>query len=311
MNGAVFAAQLDRFGPAGSAEEVVSLNEAKAYCRQLATSHYENFSVVSRLVPRRLHQHLCNIYAYCRWADNLADEIADRQISLRYLQWWRDELAGCFEGRTHHPVFIALRETVRQFSIPVEPFQRLIDAFEQDQRQSRYATIDELLDFCRCSANPVGHLVLYLDRSFTSESARFADRVCTGLQLANFLQDVAADYDRGRIYIPQTTCFEFGCTEAWFRERRLDESWRSLMAYEVSRAEQMLHAGKPVVGFVSPQLRWQIELFVAGGLAILQRIRKMEFDVWSRRPTVGKATKLRLVTSAWLRSVLEHVKRHG
>ena len=187
--------------------------------------HYENFTVASRLLPRRLRQHVCNIYAYCRWADDLADEIGDPQRSLALLDWWETQLRDCYDGRAAHPVFIALSETIRKFDIPAEPFLDLLVAFRQDQRVTRYETIDQVLEYCRCSANPVGRLVLYLGRCHTPERARLSDSICTGLQLANFCQDVARDWDRGRIYLPQADCRRFGYDEAVFRpagvQRRL------------------------------------------------------------------------------------------
>ncbi|MBP87647.1 MAG: squalene synthase HpnC [Planctomycetaceae bacterium] len=299
MSAGTFATELARFGPASRRRDV-SLSEAKAYCRELARSHYENFSVISWLLPKHLRQHFCNVYAYCRWADDLADEVGSDAESLELLLWWREQLAGCYEGRTYHPVFIALAGTIEEFRIPQGPFAALLDAFKRDQRQTRYATFDELLDYCRCSANPVGHLVLYLGRCYEDESARLSDSICTGLQLANFLQDIANDYERGRIYLPQTTWDKFGYDEGCFAERVCDQRWRAMMQDECTRASELLGAGWPLVDCVSRDLRFQVELFVRGGLAILKEIERAEYDVWTRRPTVGKLTKANLVASTWL-----------
>lgn len=295
-----FEADLHRYGPQASDADVISVEEANSYCWQLALSHYENFSVVSWLLPQHLRQHFCNVYAYCRWADDLADEVGTPSERVALLGWWRHELLECFAGQVQHPVFVALLPTIQQFSIPEDPFLALLEAFERDQHQVRYATHDEVLDYCRCSANPVGHLVLYLGRCHTDANARLSDSVCTGLQLANFLQDVAEDFERGRIYLPRTSCSEFGYTDECFRQRIVDDRWRSLMRSEVVLATEYLHQGWPLVGQLPKDLRFQVDLFVRGGLAILQAIRHVDYDVWTARPTVGKLTQLKLAASSWL-----------
>ncbi|MBC8353339.1 MAG: squalene synthase HpnC [Planctomycetes bacterium] len=294
------AVELERYGPQ-AADVHLSIDEASTYCRHLASSHYENFSVVSWLLPHHLRQHFCNVYAYCRWADDLADEAGTPSERLELLDWWRTQLLDCFNGSAKHPVFIAILPTIQQFSIPTQPFLDLIKAFERDQKQVRYATHDELLDYCRCSANPVGHLVLHLGRCHSETNASLSDSVCTGLQLANFLQDVAEDFSRGRIYLPQDVRDVFGYTEDCFERRVVDERWRALMKSEVERASEYLHRGRPLVDQLPKELRFQVELFIRGGLAILQAIRLARYDVWTRRPTVGKLTQLKLASSCWLR----------
>ena len=295
-----FEADLRRYGP--HADDIhVSVADACAYCRRLASSHYENFSVVSWLLPRALRQHFCNVYAYCRWADDLADEMEAPSDSLALLAWWRSQLFDCLAGEARHPVFVALLPTIRQFAIPSAPFLALLEAFERDQRQVRYTTHAELLDYCRCSANPVGHLVIYLGRCYSETNASLSDSICTGLQLANFLQDVAEDFERGRIYLPHEVCVEFGYTEDCFRQRVVDQRWRSMMQAEVERASDYLHRGWPLVGQLPQELRFQVELFIRGGLAILQAIRHVDYDVWTTRPTVGKLTRLKLAADSWLR----------
>lgn len=296
-----FEADLRRYGPPTTARPISSLDEARAYCSQLASSHYENFSVVSWLLPRHLRQHFCNVYAYCRWADDLADEIGTSNERLALLKWWRGELLHCFAGQAHHPVFVALLPTIREFSIPEPPFLALLEAFERDQVQVRYATHTDILDYCRRSANPVGHLVLYLGRCYTPTNAALSDAVCTGLQLANFLQDVAEDFERGRIYLPQESCAEFGYTDECFRLKLVDARWRDIMKLEVDRASGYLHRGWPLVDQLPRELRFQVDLFVRGGLAILQAIRDADYDVWTTRPTIGKLTQLKLAANSWLR----------
>ena len=301
MPTSTFAAELERYGPQARPGTPPSLKESRRYCRRLAKQHYENFTVANWLLPRTLRQHFCNVYAYCRWADDLADETGDPQRSLALLRWWEMQLRQCYQGQATHPVFVALAETIEQFDIPADPLLNLLVAFRQDQTVTRYETPDELLQYCRYSANPVGHLVLYLGRCHTSGRVRLADAICTGLQLANFLQDVAGDWDRGRIYLPQIECRRFGYDESGFAERRPDEAFRRLLAAEVDRAEGWLRRGMPLVDLMPPDLRIAVALFAHGGLAILDAIRQQDFDVWTTRPKLSKIAKLRILASCWWR----------
>jgi squalene synthase HpnC len=301
MPTASFAAELELYGPSAPEPKRLSLRASRRYCRRLARRHYENFTVASLLLPRRLQQHFYNIYAYCRWADDLADETGDPRRSLLLLDWWERQLDACYQGSPSHPVFVALAETVQRFGIPPDPFADLLVAFRQDQRVVRYETFDQLLEYCRYSANPVGRLVLYLGRCHDAERCRLADSVCTGLQLANFWQDVAGDWDRGRIYLPMAHCLRFGYDESMFAERRFNESFRRLLAAEVAEAEGWLRRGLPLVALVPGELRVDVSLFIQGGLAILESIRRQNFDVWSQRPVVSKSEKLRLLARCWLR----------
>ena len=183
------------------------------YCRRLARSHYENFSVASWFLPQRLRQHFFNVYAYCRISDDLGDEIGDPMASLQLLDQWEAELNACYDSSPRHPVFVALAETVRRFEIPKHEFADLLTAFRQDQRIARYETFDDLLGYCRYSANPVGHLVLYLCGYHDAERQKLSDYTCTALQLANFWQDVSADFSKGRIYLPLEDLRRFGVSE--------------------------------------------------------------------------------------------------
>ena len=177
-----FSKHLDRFGPR-SLEHAPSYDESLAYCRELTASHYENFSVVSCLTPKSVRSHLCVVYAYCRWADDLSDEIEDAEQSLTLLDWWEELLDRCYANQPiQHPVFIALRRTVHAYEIPKQPFADLLSAFRQDQRQTRYEDIPELLNYCERSANPVGRIVLSLARCATEKRVRLSDQICTGLQ---------------------------------------------------------------------------------------------------------------------------------
>ncbi len=295
----MFTEDLKRFGPQAAQTPPLSPRKSRRYCRRLARQHYENFTVASRLLPGALRQHVSNVYAYCRWADDLADEAGDPRRSMAFLNWWESLLRECYQGRATHPVFIALSETIRRFQIPIEPFLDLLVAFRQDQRMTRYETIEQVLEYCRYSANPVGRLVLYLGECHTAERVRLSDSICTGLQLANFWQDVARDWDRGRVYLPQSACRRFGYDEAAFARRECNDAFRHLLAVHVDQAEGMLRAGEPLVPKMPSDLRLPVALFAAGGLATLEAIRRRRFDVWTSRPTVSRWEKLRLFGRCW------------
>jgi len=301
-----FSGELDIYGPGCRSAPAMTLRQAQAYCRHLARTHYENFTVASWLLPGHLRRHFYNVYAYCRWSDDLADETSGPAESLKLLDWWEGELEACYADKTRHPVFMALHDTIREFDIPRQPFEELLSACRQDQHQTRYATFEELLGYCRYSANPVGHLVLQLGGCHNATQVGWSDSICTGLQLANFWQDVSNDYDRGRIYLPQDSCRRFGFGEDDFRRRTSTDSFRAMMQFEVERAERLLCEGLPLLPHVPNWLRVDVELFIGGGLAILAAIRRQGYDVWSKRPTVGKLEKLQLIVDVWWRK-----RRHG
>ena len=284
----MFEQELQNWGPDRLAERNVSLADAEAYCRNLAQNHYENFPVVSWLLPRSLHQHFYNVYAFCRWADDLSDEVIGTEASLKLLAWWREQLASCYKGKAEHPVFVALGKTIEECHIPAEPFENLISAFEQDQRITDYSTFSELLDYCRRSANPVGVLVLYVCGCHTERNVGWSDSICTGLQLANFWQDVSRDFDRGRIYLPREDRDRFGYSSADLQARTMNSEFLSLMQFEVDRAREFLLAGLPLVEHLPGRLKIDIELFVRGGLIILKRIEAIDYGVWEERPVVSK-----------------------
>lgn len=293
---------LELYGPQAQPPKPLTLRQSRRYCRRLARMHYENFTVATRLVPRRLRQHLANIYAYCRWADDLGDDpgkgVPER---LALLKWWEQELRQCYAGTVRHPVFIALDQTIQQFSIPIDPFLDLLVAFRQDQRVTRYQTLAQLLDYCRYSANPVGRLVLYLGRCCDAQRAILSDCICTGLQLANFCQDVARDLEMGRIYLPTVECSRAMYDESMFARHEFNEAFRRLLTAQVKEAEGWLRRGAPLVPQMPPGLRLATALFVEGGLAILAEIRRQDYNVWTRRPTVSKTRKLRLLARCWWR----------
>jgi len=288
-----FAEHLARFGP-DAAPRPITLSAARRYCADLTRSHYENFSVASLFLPRRLRPHFHPVYAWCRWADDLGDETgAD---APRLLAWWREQLLTMYEGKATHPVLIALRPTVQRFRIPPTPFLDLISAFEQDQHVKEYRTYDELLGYCKRSANPVGRIVLHLAESFDEERARLSDEICTGLQLANFWQDVRRDWtDLGRIYLPEEDRRRFGVNDDDLKAGKFTPEFRELMRFEVERTRGHFERGAPLIGMIRRDIRKQIALFRAGGCAILQRIEEVRYDVLSERPRLSKWAKLKLM----------------
>jgi squalene synthase HpnC/squalene synthase HpnD len=277
-----------------------SAAEAQRYTRWLATHHYENFNVVSWLLPSHLRQHFYNVYAYCRWSDDLGDEIPDPMRALALLDEWEEDLRLIYEpGREpSHPILIALRETIHAKEIPVQPFVDLLRAFRQDQTVCRYATWDDVLHYCLYSANPVGRLVLYLCGYRDEERQRLSDSTCTALQLANFWQDVSHDLDKGRIYIPLSALAEHGLAEGDIVGRRFDDRYVRLMKSLIARARGLFGAGLPLARMVDPNLRVDIELFSRGGMAILDAIEMAGFNTLSHRPALTKTTKARLLIRA-------------
>jgi squalene synthase HpnC/squalene synthase HpnD len=277
--------------------------EAEQYTRWLATHHYENFNVVSWLLPKRLHQHFYNVYAYCRWADNLGDEIPDHTRALELLNEWEAELRACFAGRPSHPVFIALAGTVEVCEIPIEPFADLLSAFRQDQVVHRYPDWAEVLEYCRYSANPVGRLVLHLCGYHDERRQELSDATCTALQLANFWQDVSRDLEKGRIYIPLDALQAHGLTERDILERRFDERYVSLMKDLIARTRRLFEEGLPLAQSVDSALRVDIEMFSRGGLAVLDAIERSGYDTLRRRPSVGKAKQAQLLLVALVKRI--------
>lgn len=271
------------------------LTSSLAYTRWLATRHYENFTVVSFLLPRHLHQEFFNVYAFCRWADDLGDEIGDTAESLRLLDWWRAELAAMYRGEARHPVFVALRDTAGRRSLPEQPFADLITAFEHDQRVTRYRNWDEVLGYCRYSANPVGRLVLMLCGYRDEERFRLSDATCTGLQLANFWQDVTVDWEKDRVYLPQDLLARHGSGDSEIRDRRATPGFRAALKEAVEYARGFFLEGLPLAPALDRRLRIDIELFSRGGMAVLDKIERQGYDVLSARPKVSKLDKLAIL----------------
>jgi len=272
-----------------------SRGEAQQYTRWLATHHYENFNVVSWLLPKELHQHFYNVYAYCRWADDLGDEIPAKERALELLDWWEKELDACYEGEPLHPVFVALRETAVAKEVPKKPFADLLRAFRQDQVVKRYADWDEVLNYCVYSANPVGRLVLYLCGYRDEARQRCSDATCTALQLANFWQDVSRDLEKGRIYIPLDRAAAHGICEQDIVEKKFDQRYVALMKELIEYTRRLFEEGKPLVRMVQGKLSVDLEMFSRGGLAVLEAIEGIGYDTLHRRPEVSKAKQVRLL----------------
>jgi squalene synthase HpnC len=281
-----------------------SLEDARAYCERLAKSHYENFSIATWFLSKPLRQHFYNVYAYCRIADDLGDEVGVPQQSLELLDQWEAELNACYAGSPKHPVFVALAETVRQFKIPQHEFSDLLIAFRQDQTVTRFETFDDILAYCRYSANPVGHLVLYLCGYSDAERQQLSDYTCTALQLANFWQDIFVDYGKGRIYLPLEDLRRFGVTGEDIAERRATPQFVAMMKFEVERARDWFARGLPLVKMVNRELAIDLELFSRGGQQILKAIERQGFDVLRARPKISKLRKLMLVVRAAMGKIL-------
>ena len=277
-------------------------HEAERYTRWLANSHYENFHVVSFLLPKKLHQDFYNVYSFCRWADDLGDEIGDVAESLRLLDWWRAELDRMYAGEARHPVYVALSQTVRKYDLPIEPFADLIHAFVHDQTVTRYPTWAEVLHYCRYSANPVGRLLLYLCGYRDAERQRLSDSTCTGLQLANFWQDVSVDLKKDRVYIPQEVLAKYGYSDRELFAGVEDARFQAVMKDVVARARELFIEGLPLARTVDRRLSVDLELFSRGGLLILDKIERQDYRVLHARPAIGKLERVRLLVSTLARA---------
>ncbi len=278
---------------------VWTLEESLAYTRWLATHHYENFQVVSFLLPKRLHQDFYNVYAFCRWADDLADEVGDTAESLRLLAWWRGELEGMFAGAAPtHPVFVALQGTIKWCQTPISPFADLIRAFEQDQTVARYRDFEHLFGYCKNSANPVGRLVLNLCGYRDEERYALSDATCTALQLANFWQDVTVDLKKDRVYLPLSLLEAHKYPVEAIFEHRFDDRFRAAMREAVEIARALFLKGLPLADQVDRRLSIDLELFSRGGMRVLDKIEQQGYDVLTSRPSVSKLERVGLLLGA-------------
>ena len=279
-------------------EQAPTVYEARAWCKHLADTHYENFHVASWFLPKALRPHFHAIYAYCRVSDDLGDEVGDRSAALALLDLWGEELDACYAGRARHPVFVALSETIRVCAIPKEPFSDLLVAFRQDQSITRFETMQDVLSYCRYSANPVGRLVLYACGEVSEEKFRLSDATCTALQLANFWQDVSVDFKKDRVYIPQQDMRQFGVSGETIAAGVATPGFKALLEQEVKYARDLFEEGLPLIGMVGKELAVDLDLFSRGGLAILRAIERQDYDVLSARPAIAKRTKMALALRA-------------
>ncbi len=273
--------------------------EAFAVCEAIAREHYENFPVASLLIPSPGRQFIAAVYAFARTADDFADEAA-RSVGerLRLLEEWGEKLRACYRGEADHPVFIALRAAVRATRLPEDHLYRLLRAFRRDVVGGTYATFEDLLGYCRDSADPVGRIVLHILGAATEETELLSDRICTGLQLANFWQDVAADAGRGRIYIPLEDFRRFGYTEGDLVQGVVDDRFRALLRFEVERTEGLFRTGAPLLGLTRGRLRMELAATLRGGRAILEGIERGGYDTLRRRPVLRRRDTMMMVWEA-------------
>jgi squalene synthase HpnC len=286
-------------GLASGSESGVTVEQAYARCALLAQTHYENFTVGSWLLPRDKRPHMYAIYAYCRGVDDLGDEYEGNRMAA--LDAWEEDLERCYDGTPRHPFMVALQQTIREFDIPIEPFRMLVEANRMDQTITRHQTYDDLERYCQHSANPVGHLVLYLFGYRDEERQALSDHTCTALQLTNFWQDIARDHEMGRVYLPVEDMERFGYTEDMLAAGEFNPQFRDMMAFEVERARDLFFRGLALVDTLDGRLRLDVALFSRGGSRILDAIQKQGYDVLGRRPTISKAARAWLMLSTTVR----------
>ena len=273
--------------------------QALQFCEKLARDHYENFPVASILTPREKRPYVYAIYSFARIADDYADEpglsTAERIDSLVE---WEEQLVEAYRGQAHHPVFIALREAVQRFEIPVELFRSLLKAFRSDVTTGRYETFDDVLDYCANSANPVGRLVLLLYNYRSETMMELSDSICTALQLTNFWQDVSVDLKKDRVYIPLEDLREFGYSEEELCQLQHTRAFKDLMCYQVDRTRDLFREGKPLLQEVGKDLRLELRLTWNGGMRILKHIERSDYNVLANRPTLSLFDKASLLISS-------------
>ncbi|KAA1260331.1 All-trans-phytoene synthase [Rubripirellula obstinata] len=291
----------------GLTTQLASVRHAESLTRALAGMHYENFLVASVLLPRRLRQPFFNVYAYCRIADDLADESSSPSVATERLQTLRQHFDAAIAGSPTSNLFLALTKTMQEFDLPPDPFHHLLDAFEQDQIKTRYQDFDELLHYCQRSANPVGRIVLKLADCCNEETESLSDDICTGLQLANHWQDVGRDFAIGRIYLPMDRWDEFGVDESMFgtpgeaAQLSTPMPLRRMIEAQCDLAQQYLDRGLSLADRVPKWIAADIKLFAHGGLQTLAAIRKVDYDVLAVRPKVSKTVQIKLIAKAMLR----------
>jgi phytoene synthase len=285
-----------------------SVEGAYEFCREIATSHYENFPVGSLLIPRNLRKHFHAIYAFARIADDFADERHEEEYPetdrLELLAWWLELLRRSDRGQSEHPVFIALGRTRDEFELPISLFEDLISAFTQDVTVRRYQSFDELLDYCRRSANPIGRLILLLFGHRDSKLHSWSDEICTALQLTNHWQDVGIDLAKDRVYLPAEDLTRFDVTIDRLRRAQASPPFSALMAFEVERAREMFVRGKPLCSAIGGRLGLELRAVWLGGIRILEMIEARGYDVFTGRPVITSAGKLGILVRALRKGAL-------
>jgi squalene synthase HpnC len=281
----------------------LDVSGAYAFCQDLAACHYENFPVASRILPLRLRPHVAALYAFARIADDFSDEPEYEGVRGERLLEWRSLLHEAVSpvAKPRHPVFVALSQSLRELDMPVQPFDDLLGAFLQDVVKKRYETFDEVLDYCRRSADPVGRIVLMIHGHRSPEIFRYSDAICTALQLANFWQDLSVDLKKDRIYLPEEDFKAFGYSEADLRMGVVNEKFRNLMKFEVNRTRSLFEQGRALLGKLSWPLSWEIRLTWLGGTEILRKIRRMGYDTLSKRPSLSKWDWIPLLVRSLMR----------
>lgn len=276
-----------------------SVDDAFRYCEQLTRRHYENFPVASLFIPKDKRKYVASIYAFARVADDYADEPGMTPAErIEAINAWDEQLLLCASGTANHPVFVALARTIERFEIPIELLRNLLQAFRSDVVTNRHATFDDLLRYCMYSANPVGRLVLLLFNYRSEPLMKLSDSICTALQLANFWQDVSVDLQKNRVYLPQEDLQRFRYTEEELFRRTWNPSFRRLMEFEVERTEQIFQHGKPLLKEVGKDLRLELYLTWNGGMRILYKIKRLDYNVLATRPTLGWSDKISVLISS-------------
>lgn len=287
-----------------NSENISNIADSYGYCERLAKRHYENFLVGSLLLPKDKKRHLYAIYAFCRITDDLGDDyLGNRTEALNY---WEKQTMECFTGEPQHPSMLALQHTVNLHNMPVEPFLKLIEANRMDQLKNTYRTFGELEFYCNHSANPVGHMVLWLFGYRDKERQNLSDHICTALQLTNFWQDIRRDLTLGRIYIPIEDIERFGYSTHELLQGKFTDAFQKLMVYQVARTRELFDRGQPLASKLDNKLRFDVELFIKGGLSVLNAIEKQNYNTFIHRPIVSKSQKLLLLLSSFIKMKLLH-----
>lgn len=266
------------------------------YCKKLALNHYENFFITTFFIPKNIRQDIYNIYAYCRIGDDIVDEIPDKNIALKKLDNFRKDLGRCYlEEEPRHLMFQALKTTIKKLNIPIKPFYDLIRAFEQDLTKNRYYTKEEMLDYCKYSANPVGELFLYVYNEHKNENIELSNYICTALQILNFIQDITIDLDKNRIYLPIEDFIKQGFKEEDLINKKYNNNFRNVIKDYVDFTEEYFLKGMKLSEFVKKGFSKDIKLFCITGIKLLEKIRKKNYNTILERPTLNKYDFLKSV----------------